>query len=173
MGNIFSDKNSQMHIQEMIFMLIGFILLCVMVLLFVLTVSFQGVKTSYEESTRKGAIELIQGLAASPEFNCPDSTGICVDTDKVIALMSHTDYLKYWEVEGLRIERTYPYENRTVACSLANYPLCNLYNIVPVKSNSSVISDSIYVSLCRVDYKDSYSYTKCDLGKIVVSTKTS
>ena len=167
---IWSNKKSQMQIQEMSFMIIALAVFFILVLLFYLAFSLSGLKKTVEAGTRQGAILLVSQLAGSPEFSCPDGGSQCVDTDKIISLMNHPEYARFWDVAGLRIERVYPFENRTIECNEGNYPRCTTFTIIS-KKTENVIEDASYVSLCREEYKNGYSYTECELGKIIVASE--
>jgi hypothetical protein len=164
------SKKTQSRIQEMIFMILAIAVFFILVLLFYLAVSLGNIKRTAEAGTRSGAILLIAGLAGSPEFNCPESSGICVDTDKLLVLSNYSEYSRFWNVAGLRVERVYPILEKNIICNKFNYPRCNIYLIVPSKSQN-VVRDESYVSLCRIEYKNEHRYTQCDLGKIIVETE--
>lgn len=150
-------------------MIIGIALFFILIALFWLSLSLGNLKQEVEQSKREGAILLITMLAGSPEFNCPDK-GVCVDTDKLLALKESIVYRNFWAVEGLSVQRTYPYENKTIECTRSNYPKCNTYTLVNT-SSAGIIRDSIYVSLCRKQAGVASIYEKCEIGKIVVATK--
>jgi hypothetical protein len=53
---------------------------------------------------------------------------------------------------------------------MVNYDKCTTFTI-KAKTTANVIEDSSFVSLCRREYKNTYSYEQCDLGKIIISTE--
>ncbi len=164
-------KKSQVKIQEMIFMLIGLTVFLGIVFLFFLSISLSGLKTSAQASSREGAIMLISRLASSPELECAQNeVSLCVDADKVMALMNRQEYRRFWKVASLKIEKTFPPSNRTIQCSMTNYPNCNTFTIIR-NLTSNIIEDASYVSLCRIEYQAGYPYTLCDMGKIIVGTE--
>jgi len=155
---------AQYKIKEMMFMLIFITIFFVIVLLFYLAISGQNLKTSVSQSVRTGAILLVTRLADSPELSCGES--LCIDTDKLLYLKEHSVYKNFWTIDGLVIKRIYPVLQGNVECNEGNYPNCNTYTIkTPVNYSSP---DESYASLCRVDSKDGYTYTRCELGKIIV-----
>jgi hypothetical protein len=165
------SKKTQAGIQEMSFMIIALVIFFILVLLFYLAISFSGLKKTVEAGSRDSAILLIARLSGSPEFACADnSIDLCVDTDKIMALMISPAYKTFWNVEGLRIERVYPQENKTVLCEFGNYPNCNTFVLIKNKT-SSIIEDTSFVSLCRKEFKNGYNYNECELGKIKVTSK--
>lgn len=166
-------KNSQVKIQEMLFMLIGLTIFLSLVLLFFISFSLNNIKESAAEGARQGSIVLASRLAATPEFECAENDiALCVDADKVISLMNHKEYVRFWKVKGLKIEKIYPATNKTVECSRANYPNCNVFTIIN-GGNTNIIWDSSYISLCREEYDGGYPYPLCELGKISIGTDTS
>ena len=160
-------KKSQMKIQEMSFMIIAIFVFFVLVLLFYLSFSLSSLKENVDTSTRSKNILLLEFLAGTPEFSCPYSETTCVDEDKLLALKNHPAYSTFWDVKGLVVERIFPFQNRTIECNQANYPNCNKYTLVIPKNET--ISDSSFVSLC-IREQQTYTYTKCDIGKIIVSS---
>ncbi len=166
-------KNSQVKIQEMLFMLIGLTVFISMVLLFFLGFSLSGIKESVATSSRQGSIMLASRLASTPEFECAESDiALCVDTDKVISLMNHKEYIRFWKIKGLKVEKIYPSINRTIECTDATYPNCNIFTIIN-GGTTNIIWDSSYVVLCRENYEGGYPYSLCELGKISIGTETS
>ncbi|MEK6885716.1 MAG: hypothetical protein AABX17_02010 [Nanoarchaeota archaeon] len=167
------NKNSQVQIQEMLFMLIGLTLFISLVLLFFLSFSLSDIKENVAASSRQGSIVLASRLAATPEFECAEKDiAFCVDTDKVISLMNHKEYLRFWKIKGLKVEKIYPAMNRIIECSMATYPQCNIFTIID-GGTTNIIWDSSYVVLCRKEYSGGSPYPLCEFGKISVGTETS
>ena len=166
------NSKSQMSLKEMSFMIVALAIFFTLVLLFYLTISLGGLKSDVEKGKREGSILLAAKLAGSPEFACATPTSLCVDADKIAVLINHPEYARFWgnDVAGLRIERVYPGNNKTVECNMVNYNNCTVFTI-KAETTGNVIRDSSFVSLCRREYKNTYSYLQCDLGKIVISTE--
>jgi hypothetical protein len=169
---MFKRKSGQMSLKEMSFMIVALAIFFSLVLLFYLSISLGGLKKDVEAGKRQSSILLVAKLAGAPEFSCATGNSLCVDVDRVIALMNHPEYARFWgnDLVGLRIERIYPLIDNKVECNLANYERCNVFTIKQ-KTTENVIEDSSYVSLCRKNYKKDYSYIQCDLGKIIISTE--
>ena len=169
------NKCSQAKIQEMIFMLLGVALFFIIVFLFFVTFSLNNVKTSAIEKSKDDAILLASKLAGSPEFACPSissegSDSICVDSDKILALSMDKDYLKYWDVNSIRVDKIYPASDKKTICNMGNYPNCNSFVIISNRT-PNVEEYSSFVSICRTENKDNNFYNLCELGKIVISPK--
>lgn len=150
-------------------MILGVAIFFILVLLFFLAVTLGNIQREAQASVRSGNILLISQLAGTPEFNCPDFQGDCVDTDKLVALINHPEYSKFWGVLGLRVEKVYPQSSK-VTCNSVNYPNCNLFIIVN-STSANFIRDESYVSLCRREYQNSRGYSECELGKIIVESE--
>jgi len=168
-------KRSQMQIQEMSFMLVGLAVFFMIVLLFYVVISLSGLKQRVAESTREGNILLVSMLAGTPEFSCAEkSTSLCVDGYKVLALKNNLNYASFWNVDGLKIQKFYPYTNNTIECSIGNYDICNTITLVKEKPTevNNLHRDSSYVTLCVRESENDYLYSRCELAKIIVSTKT-
>lgn len=166
---VLNKKLGQMKVQEMLFMLLFLFVFFIIVFLFYLRFSLGSINKDYYISSREEAIELVSRIADSPELSCGHSRLLCVDGDKLIALINHDRYKSFWSINGLVVTKIYPYNNQTIKCSLANYPNCNTYVIK--EPNGSYVSDSSYVTLCHKEYQDSYTYNKCELGKITAYTE--
>jgi hypothetical protein len=167
--NILKSKRSQNRVQEMIFMILAIAVFFLIVSLFYLSVTLTNLKKTGAEGARTSSILLVSALASSPEFNCPDYSGICVDADKVMALSNHPEYAKFWAVAGLRVEKVYPPSN-SVVCTKGNYPFCSIIKVISANS-TNVVGDASYVNLCRRAYVNSHAYVQCELAKIVIETE--
>ena len=166
-------KKGQLKIQQMAFVLIAVTLFFVIVGLFILTISFSGLRESAEILKEENALALVSQLANSPEFSCEDVFGEialnCIDGDKVMALKENIDvYSKFWGVKGIEIRRIYPELGREVECERGNYPECNILTLI---SSSEGVGVSNFVSLCRKDFdvEESWFQDKCELAKIIVT----
>jgi len=168
---ILNSKKAQLKIQEMSFMIIGIMIFFLLVLLFWLAVSLSGLKQTAAASTRANAILLASSLSGTPEFVCAESSSLCVDSDKLVALKNHPEYTRFWDVAGIRVEKIYPPSETRTECRVGNYPFCTTYTIVNNTLSEGYIEYSSYVSLCRREYEQGYPYQQCDLGRIVVTTK--
>ena len=165
---LIADSNSQMKINEMIFMIIGLVIFFAIVFMFWLSFSLSGLKQDVSQSSRDRAIMLIARIADSPEFNCVDKQGACIDEDKLAALLNYPSFKSFWMVDGLVVERLTK-DNRSIECNAGNYPNCNIYSLK--KAGVNTLPDSSIVNLCRIETKNGYSYEKCDIGRITAWTK--
>ena len=151
-------------------MIIAIAVLFLLVALFWLSISLNKLNQEVYAGKKTEAVLLVSMLSESPEFNCADpGKSLCVDTDKIITLKLHPHYANFWGVDGLQVKKVYPYENKTVECTLGNYPRCNTFTIIAPSTGE--IEDSSYASLCRKEYKNGYMYDECELGKISVFTR--
>ena len=169
-GKILTSKKSQIKIQEMSFMIIGIMIFFLLVLLFWLAVSLSGLRQTAAASSRANAILLAASLSGTPEFGCADSSSLCVDSDKLLALKNHPEYSRFWDVAGIKVEKVYPPSSSTIECRTGNYPSCTSYTIVNATSTENTVTYSSYISLCRREYAEGYAYQQCDLGRIEVTT---
>jgi len=165
------NKKAQMKVQQMAFMLIAVTLFLVMAGMFMLMISFSGIRDAAKLLEEKNALLLVSKIADSPEFSCGNAFGTtrsnCIDTDKVMALTGRLrDYRGFWGVPGIEIRKIYPAGGRK--CSLENYPECEKITIEDSREGTGV---SNFVSLCRKEQNSStgYIYDKCELGRIIVT----
>jgi hypothetical protein len=162
-----NSKKGQYKIKEMIFMLIFITIFFAIVFLFYISISSSGIKETYYQNMKTGALLLVTRLADSPELGCGKS--LCIDSDKLVVLKEHQVFSNFWTIDGLVIKKIYPDSaNKTIECNVGNYPNCNTYTIKKPINNS--VPDESFASLCRVESKDRFSYQKCELGKILVYT---
>lgn len=170
-------KKADVHIREMIFMLIGLTIFFAIVLLFFLSFSISNIKKNVEESSKIGAVLLAEGLAGSPEFICPSDlaldSGICIDSDKILALITnHQYYTSFWsnDISGLRIEKVNPEINQSINCTFGNYEHCTTFIIIPNKPGK-IEEYASYTTLCRIESGNSNKYPFCELAKIIVAVE--
>lgn len=151
-------------------MLIALVIFFVIILLFFLSFTMRQVKGDAFEMSRQHSMLLISKLAGTPEFSCANSKAICVDADKLLSLKDHKLYRAFWNVAGLKVEKVI-LDNSTLRreCTTGNYPLCTTFTLVENKTNT--IADSSFVSLCRREYQNGYSYDKCELSQLIVWTE--
>ncbi len=167
------NKQGQMKIQQMAFMLMAVTLFFVLAGLFIITIRFSGLKQSAEALDEKNALLLVSKVADSPEFSCGSAFGEpktnCIDTDKVMALKPYIDkYSGFWGVDGLEIRKVYPGGEETgTECTAENYPDCGKIMLVAAGSGTGV---SNFVSLCRKEnMENGIIYDKCEIGRIIVT----
>ena len=156
-------------------MLIGLAFLLILLFLFFISFSLSSIRNVAEQKSRDNTVLLAAGLAQSPELSCVGGMGmgssfVCIDSDKAMALANQKNYGNFWDVNSIRIEKIYPLSDRTIICSMNNYPDCNTFIII--KNKTAVKEDySNFVSLCRRESIDDKFYDKCELGKILITPK--
>lgn len=154
------NRKGQLKIQQMAFVLIALTLFFVIVGLFVLTISFSGLKESADILKEEAALTLVSQIADSPEFRCGNvfsGTKLnCVDGDKLVSLnLSQNRYKKFWNVDGIKIKTIYPKfededgkELEDLECHQGTYPECNQITILSsVGGIGTGVSN--FISLCR------------------------
>lgn len=190
------NRKGQLKIQQMAFVLIAVTLFFVIVGLFVLTISFSGIKESADILKEENALVLVSRLADSPEFSCGnvfEETNInCVDADKLIALKNNLGgYSNFWDVEGIKVRKIYPESGSETECHGGNYLECNVITLISSDEGTGV---SNFVSLCRKnldteinlipdgcgddseveceEVEEKRFQDKCELAKIIITYKT-
>lgn len=166
-----SGKKAQIKMQQTAFMLIALTLFFVLVGLFFLSYSFNGLKAKKAAANQDAAIKQVARIANSPEFSCEGvyttNQVSCVDFDKVIALEKYVnDYSKFWGVDNIQLRVVYPNSNKTTLCTSNNYPNCNYVDLLG--KGSSNFDKSTFVVLCRKASDGSSVYDKCVLAKLIV-----
>jgi len=163
---------AQMKIQQTAFMLIALTLFFILVALFFIGFKISGLKEDVEALEEKQAKLLVSKIAASPEFTCGESYGIrnenCVDADKVLMLIQEKEkYKKFWGVDDIKIRKIYPKLPEDVVCTMANYPNCNLINILEEEVVGTYVSN--FITLCRKEVEGNKFYDKCELAILMAS----
>lgn len=162
-------KKAQFKIQQMAFMLVAVFLFFVLAGMFFLILQYRNIHekaTIYEENQKTLIAEV---MANYPEFACGgDDATHCIDTDKVINFDA-TKYEDFFPVKSIEIRKVYPEETADIACNLANYPNCNVYNVYSEQSGKKGTGTAgSSVALCRWSSIGEYYERKCDLGRIIV-----
>lgn len=167
------EKQGQIKIQQMAFMILALTIFFVIVGLFVLVIRFAGIKEDAASLEEKNALLLVTKLANSPEFACGDVFGTgninCIDGDKVMALKKNIEkYKEFWgdKFSNIEIRKLYPAETEKL-CEFGNYPECNLIRIV--SGETIGFTNENFVSLCRKSSESGIPYDKCEMAKIFIS----
>ena len=165
-------KKAQLKIQQMAFMLMAVTLFFALAGMFVLIITFSGVKESAKELHEKNAILLAAKLANSPEFSCGNAFGggkiNCIDTDKAMMLKEKmmVKYVEFWGVSNIEIRKIAPELKGEIICKSGNYPDCNVIRLRPENITAEY---SNFVSLCRKESIEGEIHDKCELGKIMIA----
>jgi hypothetical protein len=164
------NKEAQMKIQQMSFMLLGVFLFFGLVGMIILTVKFSDMKQSATDLEEQNAILLVTKLANSPEFACGETFGTqktdCIDEDKVMMLRENIGkYADFWGVSNIEIRRIYP-KNMGIECTALNYPKCDTIRLI----NKSALGfdKSNFVALCRKEKYKENIVNVCEMAKIIV-----
>ena len=162
----------QMKIQQMAFMLLAVTLLFALVGLFFIAFKFSGLKESATKLQEENALALVSRLANSPEFSCEESFDIqrtnCIDGDKLIVLSENMGkYTDFWGVKNIEVRKIYPEFEEEILCNVYNYPYCNIIRLV--SEDVEGFSASNFVTLCRKEFENERTYSKCELAKLMVS----
>lgn len=164
------NKNAQLKIQQMAFMLMAITLFFVLVGMFFIVIQVSNLRESASFLEEKNALLLVTKLANSPEFSCGEVFGTgnlnCIDEDKAMALKKNIDrYGDFWGVSNIQIRILYPAEEER-ECTFQNYPDCN---IIKIREGEISSEQSNFVSLCRKEYSDNDVQDKCEIARIMVS----
>ncbi|MFH1307919.1 MAG: hypothetical protein ABIH72_03635 [archaeon] len=150
----------------MAFMLMAIVLFFILAGLFYLTISTSSLYKKASLLDQNEAIRLVNMLANSPEFSCGVN---CLDFDRMILLKDRAIYNGFWpsSISSIEIRKVYPQETSEIECDMGTYPNCNLFKIYDKRVESERKVES-FVALCRRESQESYIFTKCDIGKILV-----
>lgn len=167
------NKNGQMKIQQMSFMLIAVTLFLGIVGMGFIVVKVSNIKDSATALQEENALLLVSKIANSPEFSCGNSFGSsktsCIDLDKVMMLKENIEnYKNFWGVSNIEIRVTSSDHlfSKELECTPRNYPECNYLKLI--EETSEGFDYSNYVALCRKEKYGNYIGEKCDLGEIII-----
>jgi hypothetical protein len=166
-------RRAQLQIQEMAFMLVAVVLLFALVSIIVMSITYRGLINKANEIERVKLLTAITNLADNPELMCIDSKSNCIDEDKLISLRNKSSYYNYWPFSSLAVIKSGALnkdESKMVECTFANYPNCDIHRIYDKKVEDEKSSSS-FVVLCRKEYENSYTYERCEVGKIIAGVK--
>jgi hypothetical protein len=157
------NKKAQMKIQQMAFMIMAVFLFFILVGMFWLVMTSQGLKREATLNERNNAIELANSLAGSAEFSCGD---YCIDMDRLMVLSKKPEYKDFWRDASVEARMISNESERM--CTDGNYPNCNYLKVIENKKEGGSISVSSFVSLCHRVKEGEYVEYKCELGKFII-----
>ena len=155
----------QMKVQQMAFVLVAIVIFFVLVGLLFFSVGFRSLEESALELRESEAKEIVRKFAGSAEFTWEECAN-CVDWDKLLVLKDRASYDGFWNFDYLAIEVVHP-DRGEEECASDNYPDCGVISIIEAPEDFGTV-ETAFVSLCRWDPE---GYTKCELGKIIVSAR--
>ena len=167
------SKKGQLRIQEMALMLIAVFFFFTLVGLFIFAIVYANLQDSATKIAEDRTISSVISLSNSPELSCVASRSNCVDEDKLISLVGKTAYQNFWPFSSLKVYRLSAFdkdESELVVCNTGNYPRCDLF-IVYDKNVANERSVSTFITLCRKELDNGYTYDKCEVAKIVAGTQ--
>ncbi len=164
------NKRGQMKIMQMSFMIIGVFFFFILVGLFVLGIVFKDIRGGASDLAKEQAISSLKSIAAMPELSYGSRQSMTVDEDKlrIMAGGFSANYGELWPIASLEIYKVYPKFDKLIKCPAAN---CNYYDIYN-SGEGNIEKFSSYVSICKRVRESGSVYDRCDVGKIVVGTKT-
>jgi hypothetical protein len=158
-------KKGQFKIQQMVFILVGIIILFGIVSIFFVSIRFGSLKSNVEDLRKEAVFTQVRKMAGTPEFKWiqSDDCSSCIDLDKVFLIKNRTAYQGFWaDISLLKVSRAYP-TYQAEECTNNNYPECNSITLV---NKGNYEAYEAFVSLCRFD--DELKQTKCELGKVIM-----
>lgn len=167
------NKKGQLRIQEMAFMLLAVFLFFTLVGLFALTLVYTNVQDSATKIAEDRTLSSVTALADTPELSCVASKSNCIDGDKLINLVDKSIYGELWPYSSLKVVKFSGFgkrESDLTICTKANYPNCDVFYIYN-KNVSNERAISTFVSICRKELENGYTFDKCENAKIIAGTR--
>lgn len=159
----------QMKIQQMAFMIVAVFIFFVLVGLFFIKVHFSELKEDVARLEKEQAISSLEVIADMPELNCGSSDTLCLDKDKLRVMSRNFSdvYDDFWPIASIEVYEIYPAFEEVIKCPAVS---CNYYKIYDNEQKNSK-KYSTFVSICERVREGSYTYDRCEVGKLVVGMK--
>ncbi|MGB9708034.1 MAG: hypothetical protein ACPLXC_01770 [Candidatus Pacearchaeota archaeon] len=155
-----TNKQAQLKIQEMAFVLVAVIFLGGLLLLFFARFQMSSLQKAATEIKELRTITMLRVVASMPELSCREEA-ICIDEDKLKAFNSSTSlqnkYAPLWQssdIVKIIVEEVYP------QASAVNY---TIYKKTPA---GNTVTYSTFIPLCS----ESKQGTSCKIAKIKITT---
>jgi len=161
------EKNAQLKIQQMIFMLVAVTLFFILVFLFYLSIKFSSLQQDKADLEREKAMGLVTKIASNPEFSFKGKSR-AVDGDKLMVLKNSREYRNLWGVKDIIVEKIYP-EAGEDECNIETYPDCKKIIVLGDGKGKFVQS---YVALCRTENMFGNPQDKCELAILSIGAET-
>lgn len=166
MRAILNNKNAQLRIQQMAFMIVAIFFFFILVGLGYLGYQTKTLNSNYLDLQKEKAISSLQVLTNMPELSCGS---LCLDTDKLEVMSEKSkEYKDMWDIASIKVIKVYPGFTTLVKCPNLN---CNEYDVYD-SGQKGITQYSTFVSLCKKLNEDGY-YTKCEIAKLLIGVKTS
>jgi hypothetical protein len=160
-------RKGQIQMQEMIFFIVGIVLLFSIILLFFSVFQSAKIKKLATEIRREKTIAMLESIVSMPEFSCRE--GFCIDEQKLVAFLDKKDeYKDLWnksKIALIKVKRAYPNTNN-IECNSENFPNCNTYIIY--NSGKNYEAYATYTPLCYVYNEGGFVMERCDIAEIIV-----
>jgi hypothetical protein len=160
MANTTKNKQAQLKIQQMAFVLVAIVIFFVLVSLVYFSIRMNSLKKTASSLEDQKVYKLVQKLSSIPELRYAGCAS-CVDMDKAILLKNRTTYQGFFGLDYLSFEILYP-KKLAKECSVGNYPDCN--KIILINTPNFGTTSDAFASLCRYDQQ--IKSIKCELGII-------
>lgn len=159
------NKNADIKIMQMSFMVIFVFIFFTMVFLFFIVMNSSKMYSDFNILQKESALSSIETISNMPELNCNTNSHFCIDKDKITAFMQvSSKYEDFLPVSHLRIRKIYPENSRNIRCPAEN---CTYYEIINKNAKDS-ISRGLFVSICKVEQIGSHPQKVCEIGMLDV-----
>lgn len=158
---------AQFRIQQMVFMIVALLFFFILAGLFFVGYQYKQMQTNFEELQKEQAVSFLGVMQGMPEFSYSSkdtrTKGICLDWDKLqIVSENKEEFSPLFPVASIKILKAFSENVKT--CPGEN---CNYY-IIYDSGQKNVEEYETYACFCKKQSENSFSYDKCDLGRIIV-----
>lgn len=145
------QRNAQMKIQQMMFMILAVFFFFMLVGLFFIVYQSGGLRQSIEYLEKEQALSSIKVITGMSELKC-NVNELCLDEDKLKVMQNRKGYDDFWPVASIEVYKTYPVQEKYT-----------IYN----SNQKNVRKLSSFVSICKeTDWGDD-----CEIGKILIGVR--
>jgi hypothetical protein len=152
-----NNKQGQIKIQQMMFMIIGLFIFFGLVGLFFIRFQLTDLDNKANDLNKEQTITFIKNLANLPELHCNPLTDYCIDEDKINVLAGEhgEKYKDFWPIASIRI------------LNVQEGTIHEVYD----NGQTNKQEYGTYINLCKTVKEQNYVYERCELAKLLVGVK--
>lgn len=162
-------KSGQFKIQQMAFMILAVFLFFIIVGLFFMRIQFGDINKSFAELQREAALSSLSTISNMPELRYSSNEEFTLDEDKLKIMSTNfsLDYGELWPVASVKVHKVFPRFDKEIKCPALD---CNYYEVYD-SGQKDIQEESTFVSICKRVKEGTYTYDRCELGKLSVGVK--
>ena len=166
-----SEKKAQFQIQQMAFMIVALLIFFTIAGIFVLNLSFKGLREGAQDLKTQKAISFLSTLPSMTEFIFEDSCTNCIDKDKLRVFNFFSDeYNKFFPLDSLKVIKVYPKTELITPDGDIPCPSNDCFLLFN-STNSSLQEFATFVSVCEKSKFSGRISKNCEIWKLVAGVE--